>query len=84
MACYKSEALSDAKRAVCLNPEWEKVSIKHGCLSTNLSPIIITYLLIILFCILEEKCSPGYMNFSFFLFKVETGVISCNVYHIFF
>ena len=41
MACYKSEALSDAKRAVCLNPEWEKVSIKHGCLSTNLSPIII-------------------------------------------
>lgn len=33
------------------------------------------YLLIILFCILKEKCSPGYMNFSFFLFKVENGVI---------
>lgn len=41
VACYKSEALSDAKRAVCLNPEWEKVSRKHGCLLTNLSLVII-------------------------------------------
>ena len=41
MACYKSEALSDAKRAVCLNPEWEKVSRKHGCLLTNISLVII-------------------------------------------
>ena len=84
MACYKSEALSDAKRAVCLNPEWEKVSIKHGCLSTNLSPIIIYTCSSFSFASWRRNAAHGYMNFSFFLFKVETGVISCNVYHIFF